>query len=58
MERHLQGKAKVLEEKTCPRATLSTTNLTWYDMGPNPGLRSDRPETKRLSHGTAFKKEN
>jgi hypothetical protein len=31
--------------KTCPSATLSTTNPTWTEPGSNPGLR--------LSHGTA-----
>jgi hypothetical protein len=36
--------------KTCPSAT---TNPTWTDPGSNPGLRSGRPATKRLSHGTA-----
>jgi hypothetical protein len=35
--------------KTCPSATLSTTNPTWTD----PGLRGERPATNRLSHGTA-----
>jgi hypothetical protein len=40
-------------KKTCPSATLSTTNPTWTDPGSNPGLRSERPETNRLSHGTA-----
>jgi hypothetical protein len=39
--------------KTCPSATLSTTNLTWTDPGSNPGLRGKRPATNRLSHGTA-----
>jgi hypothetical protein len=39
--------------KTCPSATLSTTNPTWTDPGSNPGLRSGRPATNRLSHGTA-----
>jgi hypothetical protein len=39
--------------KICPSATLSTTNLTWIDPGKNPGLRSGRPATNRLSHGTA-----
>jgi hypothetical protein len=37
--------------KTCPSATLSTTNLTWTDLGSNPGLRGERPATNRLSHG-------
>jgi hypothetical protein len=26
-------------EKTCPSATLSTTNPTWPDLGSNPGRR-------------------
>jgi hypothetical protein len=40
--------------KTCPSATLSSTNLTWTDPGSNPGLRGERPVTNRLSHGTAL----
>jgi hypothetical protein len=40
--------------KTCPSATLSTTNPTWTDPGSNTGLRSGKPATNRLSHGTAF----
>jgi hypothetical protein len=40
--------------KTCPSATLSTTKATWTDPGSNPGLRSGRPATNRLSHGTAL----
>jgi hypothetical protein len=39
--------------KTCPSATLSTTNPTWTDPVSNPGLRSGRPASNRLSHGTA-----
>jgi hypothetical protein len=35
--------------KKCLSATLSTNNPTWND----PGLRSQRPTTNRLSHGTA-----
>jgi hypothetical protein len=27
---------------------------TWTDPGSNPGLRSGRPATNRLNHGTAF----
>jgi hypothetical protein len=38
--------------KTCPSATLSTTNPTWIDPGANVGLRGERPATNRLSHGT------
>jgi hypothetical protein len=38
---------------TCPSATSSTINPTWTDPDANPGLRSARPATNRLSHGTA-----
>ena len=40
---------KLTGEKTCPSAILSTTNPTWTD----PGVRSERQATNRLSHGTA-----
>jgi hypothetical protein len=39
--------------KTCPSATLSTTNPTWTDLGVNPGLCGERPATNCLSHVTA-----
>jgi hypothetical protein len=45
-----QGKPKY-SEKTCPIATLSTTNPTWPDLGSNPGHRR-MPATKCLSYGT------
>jgi hypothetical protein len=41
--------------KTCPSATLSTTNPTCTDSGAKPGLRAERPVTNDLSHGTAHK---
>jgi hypothetical protein len=41
-------------EKTCPRATLSTTNPTRPDLGSNPGRRGGKPATNRLSYGTAL----
>jgi hypothetical protein len=47
-----QGKLKYLE-KTCPSATLSTTNPTWLNPGSNLGRRSGKPATNRLSYGTA-----
>jgi hypothetical protein len=47
-----QGKPKY-SEKTCPSATLSTTNLTWPDQGSNPGDRGWKPATNRLSYGKA-----
>jgi hypothetical protein len=36
-----QGKPKY-SEKTCPDATLSTTNPTWPDPGLNPGRRGGK----------------
>jgi hypothetical protein len=48
----LQGKPKY-SEKTCPSATLSTTNPTWRDPGSNPGRRGGKPATNRLSYGAA-----
>jgi hypothetical protein len=47
-----QGKLKYWE-KTCPSATLSTTNPTWPDLGSNPGRRGGKPATNRLSYDTA-----
>jgi hypothetical protein len=40
--------------KTYPSATLSTIYPTWTDSRSNPGLRSGRPATNRLSHGTVL----
>jgi hypothetical protein len=40
-------------EKTCPSATLSTTNPTWLDPGLTPGHRGGKPATNRLSYGAA-----
>jgi hypothetical protein len=44
-----QGKLKY-SEKTCPSATLSTTNPIWLD----PGHRCGKPATNRLSYGAAL----
>jgi hypothetical protein len=49
----LTGENRRTRGKTCPSATLSTTNPTLTDPGSNPGLRGGRPATNRLSHGTA-----
>jgi hypothetical protein len=49
-----QGKTEELRRKTCPCATLSTTNSAWIDPGANLGLRGERPATNDLSHGTAL----
>jgi hypothetical protein len=48
-----QGKPKY-SEKTCPSATLFTTNPTWLDLGSNPGRSGGKPETNRLSYGAAI----
>jgi hypothetical protein len=48
-----QGKLKY-SEKTCPNATLSTTNPTWPDPGLSPGRHSGKPATNRLSYGAAW----
>jgi hypothetical protein len=47
-----QGKPKY-SEKTCPSATLSTTNPTWLNPGPNPGRRGGKAVTNRLSYDAA-----
>jgi hypothetical protein len=49
-----QGKLKY-SEKTCPDATLSTTNPTWPVPGLNPGRRGGKPATNRFSYGAAKK---
>jgi hypothetical protein len=48
-----QGKPKY-SEKTCPSATVSTTNPTWPNPGSNPGRRGGKPATNRLSYGAAY----
>jgi hypothetical protein len=48
-----QGKPKY-SEKTCPSATLSTTNTTWPDPGSNSGRRGGKPATNRLSYVAAL----
>jgi hypothetical protein len=47
------GKPKY-SEKTCPSATLSTTNPTSPDAGSNPGRRGGKPTNNRLSYGAAY----
>jgi hypothetical protein len=48
------GKPKY-SEKTCPSATLSTTNSTWLEPGSNPGRRGGKSATNRLIYGTALR---
>jgi hypothetical protein len=52
-----QGKPKY-SEKTCPNATLSTTNPIWPDRSSNPGRHGGKPATNRLSHGMAWIRSN
>jgi hypothetical protein len=52
----LTGENRRTRGKTCPSATLSTTNPTWSDPGSNLGLRDGRPAANRLSYGTALVK--
>jgi hypothetical protein len=53
VEWRLTGETEVLGENL-PRATLSTTNPTWPDLGSNPGRRGGKPATNRLSYGAAL----
>lgn len=39
--------------KTCPTATLRTTNATQTGLGLNPALNGDIPAISRLSNSTA-----
>jgi hypothetical protein len=49
----LTGDNRRTRRKTCPSATLSTTNPTWIDPGANPGLHGEKPATNDPSHDTA-----
>jgi hypothetical protein len=49
----LRGENRSTRRKTCPSATLSTTNATWTDPGSNQGLCVGRPAINRLGHSTA-----
>jgi hypothetical protein len=49
----LEGETEGLGE-ICRSGTLFTTNPTWSDLGSNPGCRGGKPETNRLSYGTAL----
>jgi hypothetical protein len=50
----LTGENRSTRGKTCPSATLSTTNPTWTDPGSNPGLRDGMAAANRLSHVTVM----
>jgi hypothetical protein len=50
-----KGKPKY-SEKTCPSATLSSTNPTWLDPDLKPGHRGGKSLTNLPSYGTVFLK--
>jgi hypothetical protein len=43
-------------EKTCPSATLSTTDPIWPDRGLKLGCHDGKPASNCLSYGTAYAK--
>jgi hypothetical protein len=47
----LTGENRSTRRKTCPSATLSTTDPTWTDPGSKSVLRGGRPVANRLNHG-------
>jgi hypothetical protein len=55
VEWYWQGNTKVPGKKTCPSATLSTTDPAYTGLGSNPDLRGVRPATNRLCHGPILK---
>jgi hypothetical protein len=45
----LTGENRSTQGKTCPSATLSTTNPTWTDLGWNPvRVQVERARVKKL----------
>jgi hypothetical protein len=49
----LTGENLQLGEKPVPVPLCPPQISHGLDLGPNPGLRGERPATNRLSHGTA-----
>jgi hypothetical protein len=49
----MTGENRRTWRKTCPSATLSTTNPTWAALGANSALHGEKPVTNHLSYGTA-----
>jgi hypothetical protein len=48
------GGEQKTRRKSCPSATLSTTNPTLTALDANQCLRGEKPATNRLSYGTAI----
>jgi hypothetical protein len=53
MEFRLAGETEVLGENLPQRHFCPSQNPTWTDPGLNPGRRSGKPATNRLSYGAA-----
>jgi hypothetical protein len=53
VELELTGETEVLKE-IFSSATLFITNPTWSELDPNPGRRSGKPATNRLSYTMGF----
>jgi hypothetical protein len=49
----LTGESQRTWSKTCPSATLPTTNTTWIDPGAKSVFRGERQAANRLSNHTA-----
>lgn len=49
----LRGEQGSERRNPCPNATLPATNSIRTGSGSSPGIRGDRSENDRLSHGTA-----
>jgi hypothetical protein len=48
------GGKPMYSEKTCPTATLSTTNVTWTNLKSNLGLRGEKSVTNPLQNKSAL----
>jgi hypothetical protein len=51
----LTGHNRITLREICPSTTLSTTNLTWTEVGSKACLLGERPATNRLRRGTDFR---
>ena len=45
----MTGEHRITRRRTCPSASMSTTNITRTDVQSTPGLRGERPASNRLS---------
>jgi hypothetical protein len=52
------GQNRSSRTKTCPSATLFTTNLTWTNVGSKPGLHDESPAINRLHEALNSRKQH